>query len=347
MISQKRKSGVLLHPTSLPGGAGIGTLGKEAYDFIDFLILSDQKLWQTFPLGPTGFGDSPYQCFSAFASNPILLDLEQLVAQSLLTADELGGAPPNDGKVNYGQVILWKTPILQKAASKFFEIATPIQKAKFNRFCEENAYWLDDFALFMSLKELFLGNSWLSWPEDIKMRKPKAMASYQEKLSGQINNHRFLQYEFFRQWGRLKEYANLNGVQIIGDIPLYIALDSSDTWSHPKLFEFDENCNPKRVAGVPPDYFSVTGQLWGNPIYNWAYHQETKFDWWLKRIQANLKMADYLRFDHFRGLCAFWAVPYGDATAVNGEWVKAPGKEFFAAIQESLGDIPLIAEDLV
>ena len=201
MISQKRKSGVLLHPTSLPGGAGIGTLGKEAYDFIDFLILSDQKLWQTFPLGPTGFGDSPYQCFSAFASNPILLDLEQLVAQSLLTADELGGAPPNDGKVNYGQVILWKTPILQKAASKFFEIATPIQKAKFNRFCEANAYWLDDFALFMSLKELFLGNSWLSWPEDIKMRKPKAMASYQEKLSGQINNHRFLQYEFFVNGG--------------------------------------------------------------------------------------------------------------------------------------------------
>ena len=346
-MNKKRKSGILLHPTSLPGKFGIGTFGKEAYAFVDFLIRSGQSLWQICPLGHTGYGDSPYQCFSAFAGNPLLIDLEILTQKNLLTQKEI--TPPlfPEDSVDYGEVIKWKFPILEKAFENFSKNANITDNAKFNNFIIKNNDWLDDYALFMSLKDEFNGKSWFTWDENIRMRKPEALKYYKEKLADKVRFYKFLQYEFSEQWLALKAYANRNSIQIIGDIPLYIAADSSDAWASPELFLLDDKTGyPLKVAGVPPDYFSATGQLWGNPIYRWDYMKADGFSWWVKRVEANLRLADILRLDHFRGLCAFWQVPYGEETAINGEWKEAPGNELFETLQNTFGNIPILAEDL-
>ncbi|MGM0507952.1 MAG: 4-alpha-glucanotransferase [Fusobacteriota bacterium] len=343
----ERSSGILLHPTSLPGDFGIGTLGKEAYDFVDFLIESGQSLWQTYPLGPTGYGDSPYQCFSAFAGNPLLIDLKKLVEDSLLKEKDLETDMNfSDDKVEYGDIINFKYPLLKKSFNNFQNHESDLEIAKFERFCEKNSTWLVDYSLFMALKDHFNGKPWNNWEEDIKLRKPKAMKKYHEKLHVDIKFHKFIQYLFFKQWEELKNYANQNYIKIIGDIPIFVAFDSADAWSNPELFLFDKDRNPTGVAGVPPDYFSETGQLWGNPLYDWDKLKENNYSWWVDRIKANLEISDIIRIDHFRGFEAYWKVPADEDTAINGEWVKGPDKDLFDAIENELGELPIIAEDL-
>jgi len=342
-----RSSGILLHPTSLPGKFGIGTIGKEAYKFVDFLIETNQTLWQTYPLGPTGYGDSPYQCFSAFAGNPLLIDLEKLVENKLLSDEDLKlDTPFNPDSIDYGQIINFKTPLLKKAFVNFNNNGNNLDKEKLNTFSLHNQEWLDDYSLFMALKEHFGGNPWSKWDNDIKTREHKAISDYKEKLKDTIDFQKFIQYTFFKQWKELKDYANDNYIKIIGDIPIFVAFDSADAWSNPELFLFDKDRNPTCVAGVPPDYFSETGQLWGNPLYNWDKLRETNFSWWVDRIKANLKTSDIIRIDHFRGFAAYWEIPADETTAINGKWVNAPGKELFDAIKSKLGDLPIIAEDL-
>jgi 4-alpha-glucanotransferase len=343
----ERCSGLLLHITSLPGKYGIGTLGKEAYDFVDFLILSDQKIWQILPLGHTSFGDSPYQCFSAFAGNPLLLDLEKLADDGWLSAKDFKLAKPfRDDMVDFGPVIEWKYPILKKAYKNFMEKANKIQKSKYERFCTKHAHWLNDYTLFVAIKNHFKGMPWYMWPEDIKNREQSAMKFYLDNLKEEVDFYKVLQFFFFKQWYDLKAYANKNLIRIFGDIPLYVAHDSVDAWSHPESFQFDEHRNPTAVAGVPPDYFSETGQLWGNPLYDWDNLRETNFQWWVDRVRSNFELYDILRIDHFRGLAAYWAVPYGETTAINGEWIDAPGQEMIQALYNELGDLTIVAEDL-
>lgn len=346
-MKNQRSSGILLHITSLPGKYGIGTMGKEAKNFADFLIESGQKLWQILPLGHTGYGDSPYQCYSAFAGNPLIIDLEKLVEEGYLKKADL---PDNvyfdEETVDFGKVTEIKYPILHKAYETFKANAKKVQQIRFETFCQKNKQWLDDYAFFMALKKHFHGNPWSKWENDIKLRRTDAMNYYRSHLADDIRYFQFMQFLFYKQWLELKAYANINDIQIIGDIPLYVAFDSSDAWANPEIFDFDEHMNPRNVAGVPPDYFSATGQLWGNPIYNWEKIKSTGFQWWLQRIEANFTLYDILRIDHFRGLAAYWAVPYGEETAINGQWVEAPGRELMQAIIEKLGNLPIIAEDL-
>ncbi len=343
----ERKSGILLHVTSLPGKYGIGTMGSEARAFVDFLVASGQKLWQILPLGHTGYGDSPYQCFSAFAGNPLLIDLEKLVQESLLDRKEL---PENehfpDDQVDYGKVFRYKYALLGKAYDRFLDSKGAKIKQQFETFCTGNKKWLDDYALFMALKDHHEGKPWLEWSDQIKMREADAIKRYEQHLSKEVGFYRFLQFVFYHQWLELKSYANVNKVQIIGDIPLYVALDSADAWANPELFDFDETMTPRTIAGVPPDYFSATGQLWGNPIYDWKYLEQNNFQWWIDRIQANFLLYDILRIDHFRGLAAYWAVPYGEETAINGKWIDAPGHAMLKAVYKELGEKPIIAENL-
>lgn len=343
----ERSSGILLHPTSLPGKFGIGSLGKEAFDFVDFLVESGQKLWQVFPLGPTGYGDSPYQCFSAFAGNPLLISLEKLVEEGLLTENDLNTNETFDTNlVDFGKVINFKFPVLRKAYSHFAMNGSQLEKIKFDTFCQNSSLWLEDYALFMALKDHFGGKPWIEWDLDIKMREEKALEYYANHLSETINFQKFIQYLFFKQWKEVKSYANSNYIKVVGDIPIFVAFDSADAWSNPDIFLFDQDRKPVKVAGVPPDYFSATGQLWGNPLYDWNKLEETGFQWWIDRIKSNLVLSDIIRIDHFRGFAAYWAVPYGEKTAINGEWVPAPGKALFTAIEKALGTLPIIAEDL-
>jgi 4-alpha-glucanotransferase len=343
----KRSSGILLHITSLPGKYGIGTMGKEAYIFVDFLVMSGQKIWQLLPLGHTGYGDSPYQCFSAFAGNPLLIDLDKLATEGLLDKKDL---PDNqyfeEDIVDYGKINDVKLPILHKIYQNHKKHPSRLRQSRLDAFTQNNKKWLDDYAFFMALKTHFKGNPWTQWPEDIKLRNHDAVNYYKHLLNDDIEYFKFLQYVFYKQWLELKTYANLNDIQIIGDIPLYVSFDSSDAWANPEIFEFDQQMNPIRVAGVPPDYFSTTGQLWGNPLYNWERLTETGFEWWLDRIQANFKLYDIVRIDHFRGLAAYWAVKYGEKTAIHGQWIKAPGEELLATIEKKLGKLAIIAEDL-
>ena len=343
----KRSSGILLHITSLPGNYGIGTMGKEAYNFVDFLVESGQKIWQILPLGHTGYGDSPYQCYSAFAGNPLLIDLQKLVEEGLLDKQDL---PDNiyfdDENVDYGKVHNTKYPLLHKAWENHKTSKNRLRNIKFENFCNKNHKWLEDYAFFMALKKQFKGIAWTQWEHDIKFKKQESVDYYRHQLSDDINYYRFIQFLFYKQWLELKSYANLNEIKIIGDIPLFVAFDSADAWSKPEIFDFDENLNPVSVAGVPPDYFSETGQLWGNPLYNWNYLRETGYQWWIDRIEANFTLYDSLRIDHFRGLAAYWAVPFGEETAMNGQWIEAPGGEMLKAVLDALGDLDIIAEDL-
>lgn len=343
-----RSSGILLHPTCFPSRFGIGDLGGDAYGFIDFLQQSNQQYWQVLPLGPTGFGNSPYMCYSAIAGNPLLISPEKLKDEGLLAEEDFLELPAFPGeRVDYQLVTDTKIPLLKKACNNFKHHASPEQKQGFTSFCSNKAYWLDDFALFMALKDRSEGASWYAWETEIARHEPEAIQKAQEELSEAIFYYKFVQYEFFRQWSELKNYANERGVSIIGDIPIYVAHDSADVWANREIFCLDEETGEvAQMAGVPPDYFSATGQLWGNPVYDWEALQKQGFDWWIKRFEAMLDYVDIIRIDHFRGFEAFWSVPQGEETAVNGEWVKAPGDELFEAIGQKLGKLPVLAEDL-
>ena len=340
----KRGSGILLHITSLPSPYGIGTFGKDAYEFVDFLERAGQKYWQILPLGMTSYGDSPYQSFSSYAGNPYFIDLDLLVDEGILDKEELSDMEfvGDETQVDYERIFLDRIPFLRLIYNRIKkDIGQEILKFK-----ENNIDWIDDYSLYMAVKTNFNLKSWQDWDEDIRLRKPEAIKYYKDNFQDEINFWIYVQYEFFKQWNRLKKYANNRGIKIIGDIPIYVAEDSADIWANSDLFLLDDDNRPLKVAGCPPDAFSETGQLWGNPIYNWEVMEEKGFKWWVKRIEGNYKLYDIVRIDHFRGFESYWEVPYGEKTAVNGEWIKGPGMKLFNVIKRELGDIHVIAEDL-
>jgi 4-alpha-glucanotransferase len=382
----QRASGILAHPTSFPSPYGIGDLGAGAYEFVDWLAQGGQVLWQVLPLGPTSYGDSPYQSFSAFAGNPLLIDPQELCKQGWLDEKALENIPPWDmHSVDYGAVITYKMGLFRTAYEGF--AAGPAEKTSdkpaghkkaFAQFCKKQAPWLNDYALFYAIKthliatrrnefkpaaltayaakmekfltedeanDYYYGAAWSSWPAELASRDAKAIKDIAVELAGEIDFVKFLQYEFFRQWGALKAYANKKDIRIIGDIPIFVALDSADVWAAPELYCLDGGW-PTAVAGCPPDYFSETGQLWGNPLYNWAEHKKDDFAWWCRRTQGVLELVDLVRIDHFRGFEAYWSVPAGEKTAVKGKWEKGPGNALFNALKKHLGSLPIIAEDL-
>lgn len=344
----KRASGILLHPTSFPSPYGIGDLGQEAYRFIDFLAASDQTLWQVLPLCPTGYGNSPYMSDAALAGNPLLISPDKLKEEGLLTENDLANPPQfNLDSVDFDPVIAFKTSLLKTACERFKHHASSEQREEFEIFCTEKAHWLDNYALFMALKQTHEGKAWFTWEPELGKRQPDAIAKATTDLSDLIFYYKYIQFEFFRQWTELKEYANEHNIEMIGDIPIYVAPDSADVWANPENFCLDtETGEPALMAGVPPDYFSDTGQLWGNPVYDWEHLKKTNFQWWVKRFQVMLDYVDLIRIDHFRGFEAFWAVPQGEETALNGKWEKALGDELFEVIREKLGKLPVLAEDL-
>jgi 4-alpha-glucanotransferase len=323
-----RAAGILLHPTSLPGRFGIGDLGPHAYAFADFLAAAGQRIWQVLPIGPTGYGDAPYQSFSAFAGNPLLISPEKLVEHGYLSESDIADVPafPN-AEVDFGWAVPFKSELLRRAHRNFAATAA------FDDFVHQHEAWLEPFAHFMALKNLNGGRMWTEWTQHTSD-------------PAEIAFQKFVQYEFFREWHDLKHYSAERGIRIFGDLPIYVAHDSADVWSNREIFELDESGNPMRVAGVPPDYFSATGQLWGNPIYNWARLEETGFRWWIDRLRATLDVFDMIRIDHFRGFEAYWAVPANESTAINGAWIKAPGEQLFDAARTQLGDLPIVAENL-
>jgi 4-alpha-glucanotransferase len=341
-----RSSGILLHPTSLPGPYGIGELGPEAHDFADFLHASGQRIWQVLPLGPTGYGDSPYQCFSAFAGNPLLISIDRLVEHGYLDAHDLAGKPAfTHDEVDFGAVIAWKLPLLRKAFAAFTRGANADREA-FKAFCERHSSWLDEFALFIALKEAHDLVNWTEWGAELALREPAALERARHDLRDDIECNKFIQFIFEQQWCDLKAHCTRNDIRIMGDLPIYVAFDSADVWANRDLFELDEHGQPRVVAGVPPDYFSATGQLWGNPIYCWDAHARSGYAWWIARFRRALEMLDMIRLDHFRGFEAYYEIPAGEVTAVNGAWVKGPGAAFFEALKQALGNLPIVAENL-
>jgi 4-alpha-glucanotransferase len=346
-VASPRASGILLHPTSLPGRFGIGDFGSEALQFVEFLAASSQRLWQVLPLGPTGYGDSPYQCFSAFAGNPLLISLESLVEEGLLTASDLAAPPSSsDTEIDYGAVMAFKKPLLEKAYRTFEAGASASQREAFDAFRAEQKGWLPEYALFTVIKEEHGGGSWTDWPEDIRSRQPEALERWKKDSADAVRAREFAQYLFFTQWRVVKDACRARGIRLMGDIPIFVAHDSADVWARPDLFLLHDDGRPAFVAGVPPDYFSATGQLWGNPLYRWDRMQESGFKWWIERFRATLAMVDLVRVDHFRGFEAFWKVPGDAKTAEKGEWVKAPGGPLFEAVRNELGDLPIVAENL-
>ncbi|WP_456381245.1 4-alpha-glucanotransferase, partial [Hydrogenimonas sp.] len=341
-----RKSGVLLHPTSLPGDYGIGTFGEEAYRWIDRLAESGQRLWQLLPLGPTGYGNSPYQSYSAFAGNPLLIDLKLLQKEGWLVENISGRFDFDENRVDYDWVAAYKMPLLKSAYLSFFENAGERERTDFERFCEKEREWLEEYALFMALKKEYRGRIWYEWDRRVVVRDPETLALKRRQLKEEIAFQKFLQYLFFGQWKSLRSHANDKGVEIVGDLPIYVSEDSSDVWANASLFQLDADYRPARVAGVPPDYFSATGQRWGNPLYDWKRMEEEGYAWWIRRIEKSLELYDIVRIDHFRGFEAYWSVPADEKTAVNGRWEKGPGHRFFEAVERHLGKLPIIAEDL-
>ncbi len=342
-----RSSGILLHPTSLPSRFGIGDLGPEAFSFVDFLSASGQSLWQVLPLGPTGYGDSPYMCFSAMAGNPLLISLEVLRDKALLSDEDLNSLAPYPNTIDYGRVISEKFPLLKKAWRNFQTLGSPEQQVAYTQFCESNADWLEDFSLFMALKEHYHGKPWTKWNLSLVKRKRDAIKKAKIKYAKFMDFHCFLQFEFQQQIGALRQYANQKKISIIGDLPIYVAHDSAEVWATPEYFDINKDTGVLyTVAGVPPDYFSATGQLWGNPIYNWEQLKNDKFEWWIQRFIVLLGYVDAVRIDHFRGFEAYWSVKFGEETAINGEWIKAPGEALFNRLYERFGYLPIIAEDL-
>ena len=343
-----RSSGILLHPTSLPGRFGIGDLGHEAYAFVDFLVASGQGLWQMLPLGPTGYGDSPYACYSAFAGNTLLVSPERLMIEGLLHQEDLTDALPAfpEDRVDFQLVNEFKDDLLRKAFVRFSETADTKLRETFADFCLKYAAWLEDYALFRALKDIHGGKPWHEWDAPFVHREPAALTRASAALREEIEAQKLYQFLFFRQWFDLKAYCNARGIRIIGDIPIFVAHDSADVWTNPDQFKLNPDGTPIVVAGVPPDYFSTTGQLWGNPLYDWERMFADGFRWWIERVRATLQTVDVVRIDHFRGFVACWEIPGGDLTAERGRWIEAPGKELFIAIREALGKLPIIAEDL-
>lgn len=339
-----RESGILLPVASLPSKYGIGAFSESAYKFVDQLKAAGQKYWQILPLGPTGYGDSPYQSFSTFAGNPYFIDLETLIEEGLLTEKECSACDFGDDEryIDYEKIHLSRFRILRTA----YKRSNITENKKFQQFVIENDWWLEDYALYMAVKNHFNGVSWSEWDEDIRVRKPAALDKFRREYEEEINFYRFQQFKFIEQWLKLRGYANKAGVKIIGDIPIYVAFDSADTWAQPELFQFDENRQPVAVAGTPPDSFSATGQLWGNPLYAWEYHRKTSYSWWIQRIAYSFKLYDVVRVDHFRGFDEYYSIPYGSETAAAGKWRKGPGYELFGEIKKQLGDLNIIAEDL-
>jgi 4-alpha-glucanotransferase len=342
-----RSAGVLLHPTSLPGMHGIGDLGPQALRFTSYLHKAGIKIWQVLPLNPTGYGDSPYQSLSAFAGNPLLISLELLVAEGLLKQQALQSLPSfPEGRVDFGMVIPWKFALLRKAASNFFATAVSEHQTDFARFTEQNRAWLDDYALFMAAKDAHQGRVWTEWDPGLAGRHRSAITKWNEQLSSEIAAYKFWQFVFFGQWNAIREDCVRRGIRIMGDIPIYAAHDSADVWAHPEMFCLDEKGHSLKVSGVPPDYFSSTGQFWGNPIYNWDTMKASGYRWWIERLRASLKMFDMVRLDHFRGFEAYWEIPAGEPTAMHGTWVKGPGAELFQVLTDALGPLPIVAENL-
>ena len=347
MREERRRSGILLHPTSLPGEFGIGDLGKNAFAFVDFLARTKQAYWQILPLGPTGYGDSPYQCFSAFAGNTLIVSPELLVEDGLLTPEQIEEAQPafSTDKVDYGAVHAWKSRILPLAFEGFHDITGDLH-TEFETFMRDNGSWLDDYGLYRAIKASQDQKPWYEWDEPLRRRDTTSLDHIAERLFSEVLAEKFYQFLFFRQWRAVKEYANSKGVLVVGDIPIFVALDSADVWRNQHLFKLYPDGSPKVVAGVPPDYFSQTGQLWGNPIYDWDVMREDGFRWWIERVRKTLETVDVVRIDHFRGFAAAWEVPGGNPTAEHGEWVDVPGTELFTALKNALGDLPFWAEDL-
>jgi len=339
-----RVAGILLSVSSLPGRFGIGCFSRSAYDFVDWLKEAGQTYWQILPLGPTSYGDSPYQSFSTFAGNPYFISLDELIEEGVLTEKECKSA--DFGKkaddIDYEKVYKKRYPLLRKA----YERSRVSENPDYVRFVEENRWWLSDYALFMAVKDRFEGAPWTEWAEDIRLRWQNAMDYYRRELYYDIEFQQYLQYKFFSQWRRLKAYANEKGIRIIGDIPIYVAMDSADTWAHPELFQLDENNVPTAVAGCPPDGFSADGQLWGNPLYRWDYHRNTGYDWWMSRLWYCFQMYDVVRIDHFRGFDEYYSIPFGAENAKDGHWEKGPGIDLFRCMEQRLGRHQVIAEDL-
>ena len=339
-----RAAGILMPISSLPSEYGIGCFSKSAYEFVDWLKKAGQSYWQILPLGPTSYGDSPYQSFSTFAGNPYFIDLETLIEEGVLTKKECDAVDWGrvKGSIDYKKIYEGRYPLLRKA----YERSKVQENTGYQKFVEENSWWLSDYALFMAVKDRFGGVEWKQWADDIKLRWGPAMDYYREELYFDIEFQQYMQFKFYEQWMKLKAYANKKGIQIIGDIPIYVAMDSADTWAHPELFQLDEENVPVAVAGCPPDGFSATGQLWGNPLYRWGYHRETGYQWWLSRLSYVFRLYDVVRIDHFRGFDEYFSIPYGAETAVDGHWEKGPGIELFWRVREALGEKPVIAEDL-
>jgi 4-alpha-glucanotransferase len=346
-MNRQRTSGILLHPTSLPSPWGIGDLGPGAHDFIDFLHDSGQAVWQMLPLGPTGYGDSPYQCLSAFAGNPLLISPDLQLRDGLLEKDDLAAPDFPVDHVDFGHVIPHKYTLLATAHARFLDHPVPAMEQRFESFCRQHAHWLEDFCLFAALKEHHQGKPWTEWPEELIRRDPEALAAWTEKLAPAIERHRFIQFLFSEQWKELREHAAENNIALMGDIPIFLAHDSADVWSLQQWFYLDKQGQPTVVAGVPPDYFSATGQRWGNPLFNWPRLKEDGYRFWIERFQLLADMFDLIRIDHFRGFASYWEIPAKEKTAVNGKWKKGPGADLFRAIEAAIGDqVPIIAEDL-
>lgn len=346
-MKYERSSGILLHPTSLPGRYGIGDIGPQAHSWIDFLSSAGCGLWQVLPIGPTGYGDSPYQSFSAFAGNPYLISPELLLEQGLLHSNDLVERPDfSPSRVDFGGLIPWKTGLLDRAFIQFQQAAPKGLRAEFEDFKVRHSYWLEDFGLFMALKEAHGGGPWVNWPKPLLARERGALNQARDLHSVDIQRQEFRQFIFHRQWESLREHAHQEQIRIVGDIPIFVAHDSAEVWAHPELFFLDRQGNPTVVAGVPPDYFSKTGQLWGNPLYRWDVHQADGYSWWIKRLSSVLNMVDIARLDHFRGFAGYWEIPFGAKTAEKGRWVSGPAEDFFTTIEQELGDLPIIAEDL-
>jgi 4-alpha-glucanotransferase len=345
-MALERSSGLLLHITSLPSYGGIGDFGPAAYAFADFLAAAKQRLWQVLPLSPTGYGNSPYAALSAFAGNPLLISLEKLTEAGWIAGDRIAGLPGHCGNVHFEEVEQRKWPLLVEAAQNFLSHHDDQQWVRFQRFREENAFWLVDYARYSVLRHRFHSGSWSSWPKDLAHREARALLQLQQESRDDLEIQQAIQFAFDEQWKALRAYCAERDIRIIGDVAIFVNYDSADVWTHPEIFEFNQDLTLIRVAGVPPDYFSQTGQRWGNPIYNWEVLEKRGFDWWVDRMRRAHALYDIIRLDHFRGFEAFWAIPAEDETAIHGEWVKAPGAALFTALRDQLGTLPLIAEDL-
>jgi 4-alpha-glucanotransferase len=345
-VNAERLSGILLHVTSLPSYGGVGDFGPAAYAFVDFLAQAKQRLWQVLPLGPTGYGSSPYSALSAFAGNPLLISLERLVQDGWIGADRIAGLPGHHGPVDFVEAYLRKLPLIEEAAANFLDHASDETRLQFQNFCKNNISWLPDYAMFNVLRRKFDYVSWIDWPEDYARRKSDTLTEVLNTYSRELAIEQAIQFFFNEQWCALRSYCTERKIRILGDVAIFVNYDSAEVWTHPEIFELNDDLKPTRVSGVPPDYFSITGQRWGNPLYKWGLMKERGFDWWVARIRRALSLFDSIRLDHFRGFEAFWSIAAEEETAVNGQWVKAPGQDLFQRLKDVFGELPFIAEDL-